>query len=162
MEITKWCWAEWELVSFHKGSSDWFQTWCVRGRGVPLHGWKSRIWISWCFEKLQPYKRRCTTGGNFKYKTIWKKWFLIQLQTVFAGSVREIPARVCWTAVSLMNPMMCALWWYQAASASHIKKAWDVVHRAKGALLSSQTPPFNFHTDVWAVSVFVIILTYNL
>lgn len=34
---------------------------------------------------------------------------LIQLETVFAGSVREIPARVCWTAVSLMNPMMCAL-----------------------------------------------------
>lgn len=31
---------------------------------------------------------------------------LIQLQTVSAGSVREIAPRVCWTAVSLMNPMM--------------------------------------------------------
>lgn len=64
-----------ELVSFHNGSSDSFQTWCVSGRGVPLHGWKSRIWISWCVEKLQPYKCRSTTGGNFKYKTICKKWF---------------------------------------------------------------------------------------
>lgn len=154
-----------ELVSFHNGSSDSFQTWCVSGRGLPLHGWKSRIWISWCVERLQPYKRRCTTGGNFKYKTICKKW------------INTITDSFCWdcqrnTTQSLLDSCESAesndVYRVMASGSVSVPHQKNVrcgpskIHRAKGAHLCSQTPPFNFHTDVWAVSVFVIILTYNL
>lgn len=143
MEITKWCRAEWELVSFHKGSSDWFQTWCVSGRGVPLHGWKSRIWISWCVENLQPYKRRCTTGGDFKYKTICKKWFNTITDSFCWECQRNTSQGLLDSCESDESNDVYHVMVSGSVSITHrksVRRGPSKIHRAKGALLSSQTP----------------------
>lgn len=88
------------------------------------------------------YKRRCTTGRNFKYKTICMKWF------------NTITDSFCWecqrnTTQGLLdscesdesndvNHVMVS----GSVSITHqkgVRRGPSKIHRAEGALLSSQT-----------------------